>query len=192
MRRALVIGCLAVLGLLALAACQSDLQISRDYDPQRNFVAYHTWAWREPGLQYKPDDPRIKSDLTEQRIREAVGEQMVGQLGLQSAKAAAKPDLWVQVWLIVDDRQNLVTTNYGGYWGGYWRNYRGASGYTETQVMDYKVGTIQVDFFDGTDGKLVWRGQAEQTLRRLPPSIEERIHAIHEAVAKVLSQYPPR
>ena len=58
-----------------LSACQSN-QVNHDFDASRDFGAYRSWAWKDPAVQYRPDDPRIKSDLTEQRIRQAVGEQL--------------------------------------------------------------------------------------------------------------------
>ena len=60
---------------LVLSACSST-NVQQDFDASRDFAAYRSWAWQEPGLQYRPDDPRIKSDLTEQRIRTAVAEQL--------------------------------------------------------------------------------------------------------------------
>lgn len=176
--------------LLLLAACQSP-QLERDYDASRDFALYRNWSWQEPALQYRPDDPRIKSDLTEQRIRESVSEQL-DQRGLRAAPAGTASDLKVQAWLIVDQRQDQVNTSYGGYWGGYWGNgYWGGPAYTETRTVDYKVGTVQIDLFDGKDGKLVWRGSAEQTLRRAQTDPAERDAAIRDTVTRVLSQYPP-
>lgn len=76
-------------------------------------------------LQYQPDSPMLKSDLTEQRILQAVGEQL-DQRGLRPVATGSKPDLWVQTYLIVANRQEQVVTNYGyggpwgGPWGGYW------------------------------------------------------------------------
>ena len=49
--------------LLILSACQTA-QLQRDFDPNRDFAAYRSWSWQEPAVQYKPDDPRLKSDLT--------------------------------------------------------------------------------------------------------------------------------
>src|SRR5690606_1769857 len=72
----ITLGCL-------LAACQS-VQVERDFDPSRDFAAYRSWSWQEPALSYSPDDPRLKSDLTEQRIRAATGEQLE-QRGLRPA-----------------------------------------------------------------------------------------------------------
>jgi hypothetical protein len=180
---------LLIPALLLLAACQSA-RVERDFDASRDFAAYRSWSWQEPALQYRPDDPRIQSDLTEQRIRSAVGEQL-DQRGLRPAQAGSAGDLKVQAWLIVDERQDQVSTNYGGYWGGYWGGGWGGPAYTETRTVDYKVATIQVDLFDGKDGKLVWRGSAEQVMRQSPSTPTEREAAIRSTVAQVLNQYPP-
>ncbi len=97
---------------LVLAACSST-NVQQDFDASRDFAAYRSWAWQEPGLQYRPDDPRIKSDLTEQRIRTAVAEQL-DQRGLRPVQGGARPDLTVRTYLIVEQRQQQITTNYGG------------------------------------------------------------------------------
>ncbi|MDH4560184.1 MULTISPECIES: DUF4136 domain-containing protein [unclassified Pseudomonas] len=173
---------------LLLAACQS-YNVNRDYDSTRDFGAYRSWSWKEPALQYSPDDPRIKSDLTEQRILDAVSQQL-DQRGLRPA-ANGKADLNVQSWLIVDERQQQTSYNYGGAWGGYWGGYWGGPAYTETRIYNYKVATIQVDLYDSKDGKLVWRGSAEQIMQSAPPSPAEREAAIRETIAKVIEQYPP-
>ncbi|WP_339461103.1 DUF4136 domain-containing protein [Pseudomonas sp. EA_105y_Pfl2_R69] len=175
---------------LLLSACQTA-QLERDFDPQRDFAAYRSWNWQEPAVQYKPDDPRISSDLTGQRIRAAVSEQL-DQRGLRPAASGSSGDLKVQVWLIVDNRQQQVSTHFGGSWGDPWRGgFWGGPSHVETRTLDYQVGTLQIDLFDGKDGKLVWRGSAEQVLRNRQPSPAERETAIRATVAKVLSQYPP-
>ncbi|MEG1038640.1 MAG: DUF4136 domain-containing protein [Pseudomonas sp.] len=182
---------LALLSLMVLlSACQSN-KATQDYDASRDFTAYRSWAWQEPALQYRPDDPRIKSDLTEQRIRQAVTGQL-DQRGLRQVQGNNKADLNVQTYLIVEQRQQQITTNYGGAWGGYWGNYWGGPMYNETRSVDYKVATIQVDMFDANDGKLVWRGSAEQIMNNYPPSPEERASAIQKTVTNALSNYPPR
>ncbi|MDP2246180.1 DUF4136 domain-containing protein [Pseudomonas sp.] len=182
---------LLIPALLLLGACQTT-QLNRDFDPGRDFAAYRSWSWQEPALRYKPDDPRINSDLTEQRIRSAVAEQL-DQRGLRLAPAGKTSDLKVQAWLIVDNRQQQVSTHAGGAWGNPWGGgFWGGPTYVETRTVDYQVGTLQIDLFDSKDGKLVWRGSAAQTLRSNQPGPAERSAAIREAVAKVLSQYPPR
>ncbi|WP_025164391.1 DUF4136 domain-containing protein [Pseudomonas taeanensis] len=185
---------LLLLSTLLLSACQTA-QLNRDFDPNRDFAAYRSWSWQEPAVQYRPDDPRINSDLTEQRLRTAVSEQL-DQHGLRPAPGNTPADLKVQAWLIVDNRQQQISTGYGGGWGAgwghQWGGVWGGPAYVETRTVDYQVGTLQIDLFDGKDGKLVWRGSAEQTLRSSQASPAERSAALRETVVKVLSQYPPR
>ena len=45
-----------------LSACAAN-QVNHDFDASRDFGAYRSWNWKEPALQYRPDDPRIKSCL---------------------------------------------------------------------------------------------------------------------------------
>jgi hypothetical protein len=178
---------LAVLSLaLLLGACATP--VNRDFDASRDFGAYRTWGWKEPGVQYRPDDPRIKSDLTEQRIRQAVAEQL-DQRGLRMAQAGGKADVQVQTYLIVENRQQMISTNYGGGpWGSGWGGWGGMS---ETRSVDYKVSTLQIDLLDGKDGKLVWRGSDEQMLARTP-NPADRSKAVNETVSRILANYPPR
>lgn len=181
---------LLIPALLLLGACQSQ-QINRDFDASRDFAGYRSWSWQEPAVQYRPDDPRIRSDLTEQRLRGAVSGQL-DQRGLRPAAAGTSGDLHVQVWLIVDQRQQQVSTGFGGGFGGYWSNYWGGPAYNDIRTVDYKVATVQVDLFDGKDGKLVWRGSDERIMRNKGGDPTQREAEIRETVARVLSQYPPR
>lgn len=172
-----------------LSACASN-QVNHDFDTNRDFAVYRSWSWKEPALQYRPDDPRIQSDLTEQRIRQAVADQL-DQRGLRPAAAGARGDVQVQAYLIVEDRQQQVTTNYGGGTGGPWNGYWGGPVYNETRSISYKVATVQIDLLDGKDGKLVWRGSDEQLLNNSPSPIA-RNTAVRETVGRILSNYPPR
>jgi len=174
---------------LLLSACASN-QVNHDFDPGRDFAAYRSWSWKEPALQYRPDDPRIKSDLTEQRIRQAIVDQL-DQRGLRQAPAGGRGDVQVQAYLIVEDRQQQVTTNYGGGWGSPWNGYWGGPMYNETRNISYKVATVQIDLLDGKDGKLVWRGSDERMLSNSPTPTDRSL-ALRETVGRILSNYPPR
>ena len=178
-----------LLAMVALLSACAANQVNHDFDASRDFAAYRSWAWKEPAVQYRPDDPRIKSDLTDQRIRQAVADQL-DQRGLRPAAAGANGDLNVQTYLIVEERQQQVTTNYGGGWGYPWYGYYGAPMYNETRNVSYKVATIQIDLLDGKDGKLVWRGSDEQILSRTPNPSDRR-DAILETVTRILANYPP-
>ena len=192
---------IALLGLaLLLSACET-IQVTHDYNPAVDFAAFKTWSFKDPALQYRPNSPMLKSDLTEQRIIQAVSSEL-DQRGLRPVAAGSKPDLLVQTYLIVANRQEQVVTNYGyngpwggpwagGYWGGPWEGYWGAPMYNETRNIVYQVGTLQIDLMDAKDGKLVWRGSAEKIVND-SPTPAERSAAIREAVTKILSTYPPK
>lgn len=175
--------------LLLLAACQGP-QVQRDYDPQRDFSAYRSWAWQEPALQYRPDDPRIQSDLTEQRLRGLVAEQLE-QRGLRQASANGQPDLRVQAWLIVEERTQQYSSASAGAWGSPWHGFWGGPMFIDTRTLHYQVGTLQLDLRDAADGKLVWRGSARRVLRDDPGSPAERAGWLRESVGEILSHYPP-
>ncbi|MET1080618.1 MAG: DUF4136 domain-containing protein [Pseudomonas sp.] len=176
-----------------LAACQGP-QVARDYDPARDFSRYRSWAWQEPGVRYRPDEPQLASDLTSDRLRQALTEQL-DQRGLRPAVAGQTPDLRVQVWWILEQRQEQVVHAYGSPWGNGWgpgwNGYWGGPVLTETRNLTYQVNTLQVDLFDGKDGKLVWRGSAEQPRHDRQQTPGERTAAIGQTLAQVLAQYPP-
>jgi hypothetical protein len=64
--------------------------------------------------------------------------------------------------------------------------------FTDTRTIDYQVGTLQIDLYDAGDGKLVWRGSAEQVLSSRQGTPEQRAGSMRDLVTRVLSQYPPR
>ena len=176
--------------MLLLGACATS-NVSQDFDAGRDFAAYRSWAWQRPALEYRPDDPRIKSDLTEQRIREAIASQL-DQRGLRPAQAGTSADVTVRAYLVVEDRQQQVTNTYGGGWGGAWGGYWGGPMYNEIRSIDYKVATLQVDLFDGRDGKLVWRGSAEHVVDTSASDPQARSQAIQKEVRQIMAHYPPR
>ena len=75
----------------------------------------------------------------------------------------------------------LTTSNAGGNKIDYYLH----------RTVDYQVATLQIDLLDGRDGKLVWRGSAEQVLRASAQSPAQREAAIRDTVAQVLAHYPP-
>lgn len=177
--------------LLLLSACQNH-PMQPDFDPDRDFAGYRSWSWQEPAVQFKPDDPRLRSDLTEQRIRSAITQQL-DQRGLRPAANTSEGELRVQAWWIVDTRQEQVSTQVGGAWGDPWQGgFWGGPRFVETRTLDYQVATLQIDLFDAGDGKLVWRGHAEQLLGRRQATPQQREAAIQTLVARILGQYPPR
>ena len=93
------------------------------------------------------------------------------------------------VRLVVEQRQQHISSGYASsYWGYPW-GYWGAP--VETRTLDYQVATLQLDLFDARDGKLVWRGSLSKTLRDgSTPS--QREAEIRQVMTRLLSHYPPQ
>lgn len=174
--------------LSVLVACQTSGPRA-DFDLNRDFGRYQTWTWAEPAVTYAPaNDPRLTSDLTTQRIEEAVAAQLDVR-GLRPAADSTAADLQVRTSVVVETRRDNVTTHYGGGWG-YWGPGWGGPGYSQTRTVEYPVMTLQVDLMDTLDGRLVWRGSdTEMINERLSPV--DRSREMHERVARILTNYPP-
>lgn len=173
--------------MLLLGACQTT-QGQRDFDSNRDFTQYRDWSWKEPAVSYRPaDDPRITSDLTTQRIQDAVSAQLDGR-GLRPSNDG-DPDLLVQVYMIVEQRQENVTTHYGG--GHYYYGWGMMGPMAQTRTVTYDVATMQIDLTDAADGKLVWRGSTSEVLNQRRSSPTDRTQSTHEMARQVLQGYPP-
>lgn len=176
--------------LLVLAACQTA-PVERDYDTSRDFTQYRTWSWAEPAVTFTPqDDPRVSSDLTSQRLRQAVRDELDTR-GLRLAANDQPADLRVQVDVISEVEEDQVTTTFGGsigYWGWGWG---GGPAYTQSHSVDYQMLTLQVDLRDADDGQLVWRGSEQEQLWDAATPPVERERQIRDMVNRILSAYPP-
>ena len=172
-----------------LGGCQTH-QVNHDFDASRDFAAYRSWAWKDPALQYRPDDPRIKSDLTEQRIRQAVGEQL-DQRGLRPLHDNRPPDLLVSADVHLEKRLKQVQDDYGYGYGGYNRYGNGYGMYNSVPIVrtyEVQVVVVRVNLFDARTGQPVWSASAETGSQG---SLSERGDALRQAVQKAMTAYPP-
>jgi Domain of unknown function (DUF4136) len=69
----------------------------------------------------------------------------------------------------------------GGWrWGGF--------GETTTQVENYPVGSLVLDFYDARTKQLIWRGVSSEALSNNPEKNEKKLD---KAVDKMLEHFPP-
>tara|TARA_R110000764_G_scaffold231145_1_gene322659 strand:+ start:691 stop:1389 length:699 start_codon:yes stop_codon:yes gene_type:complete len=175
--------------VLLLAACQGAA-VQPDYDASRDFSGYRTWQFEEPAVSYRPEnDPRLAGELTTERVKASVSNQMELR-GLRPPVDGQSADLKVKTFLIVENRQDNVTTSFGGYWGTGWGGFWGGPS-IQTQSIDYKELTLQIDMLDSSDGKLVWRGSESDTLSERQQTPAKREEQINRLVGKILGSFPP-
>jgi len=160
-----------MLGLaLTLAACTTP-QVSSDYDHAAPFASYHSFV-----LIVRPH-PGADNALTLQRTYDAIRDELTRK-GFSSVSDPARADFAVDFTIGVQDRLDI--NSYGWAGPGWWN---------QTDVRQYREGTLAIDMFDVRTRRPAWHGVAKKEL-----SASEIAHSqapIQEAVASVLAQFPP-
>jgi hypothetical protein len=168
---ALRIWCTALLALLAVSTGALGQNVKTDYDHHANFSQYHTYYWEK----VKTTDP-----LWESRIQEAVDREL-------QKKGWQRVDNGGDVAIAAvgsTHNEKEYQTFYDGMGGWRW----GGFGETTTQVENYPVGTLVLDFYDAHNKQLIWRGVATDSLSDKPEKNEKKLE---KAVDKMLEHFPP-
>jgi hypothetical protein len=158
-------GVLALAGIAVLAGCASGPTIRSQVNPSADPSSYETFAFFSP---LATDRDGYESVLTA-RLKAATRRNLEAK---GYVYAESNPDLLVNFFANIEDRQEIRTypaapamgggyygyrTGYYGGWGGYYGGYRP----TEIETVNYKAGTLTIDLVDPADKVLVWQGQAE-------------------------------
>ena len=163
-----------VLVALALPAAAG---VVVDWDSKATFAAYKTWAWKQ--------GTPARSELAQSRLEKIVEGALAGE-GLTPSEAS--PDLFVLTHCASEMRQELRVTDYGYAYGpGYYRWGYGYPSY-DVDTVTYRVGTLVIDIVDAKTGKMVWRGEASDTIGDDPQKLEKKVSKV---VAKMFLKYPP-
>jgi Domain of unknown function (DUF4136) len=152
-------------------------KVNVDFDKEANFASFKTYTWAE--------GTPAKNPLMDQRIRDGVDKQLAAK-GLQKVEASANPDLVVLYHAAVGSETQLTTMNTGGYrWGYRWG---GGMGTSTTTVDKIPIGQLTVDIGDAKTKKLLWMGNASDTLSDKPEKNEKKIN---NALEKMFKKFPP-
>lgn len=176
----LVAACCAVLLWCSQAAAQD---VRYNYLQGTDFSKYRTYRWVQvPGVQYP-------NQILDGQIRQAIDGQLAAK-GLTRTEGDG-PDLYViyQVALSREKQWNAFSTG-GSYWG--WGGWGGWGGMQTTTVTSstITVGTLNLDIYDVTTKKQVWRGAATKTIKQQkdPAKLQKNLD---KAMEKLLKNYPP-
>ena len=151
-------------------------KVSSDYDHNTDFGKYHTYSWIKVQAQ---------DTLWDDRIANAVDSQLTAK-GWQ--KLASGGDASVAAFGATKNQRTIETwyDGIGGGWG--WRRGWGGGGMATTTVENTPVGTLLVDIFDSQTKKLVWRGNASETLSGKPEKNEKKLNS---EVQDLFKKFPP-
>lgn len=152
-----------------------------NYPPQhRDFALYRSWAWRNGVL------PAGSSWVSSQLFSDSISSHL-DQTGLRPAQGQATPDLLVSASVLTRQVEIHEPPEVGGFYGrgpygdGYGVGVSGAVNSTQ-QVL-----SVQVDFYDGRSGQLVWSGNAAQISGYGDAAQAE---TLRETVTKAMQSYP--
>lgn len=167
----------ATLLTLTLAGCPAGGSISTDYDHSTHLSQFKTFSFGHV---------QTENPLNEQRVREAVTKDLESK-GLQ--RSDSKGDLVVTAVGATHNQQEYQTfyndPGFGYYYGGFGSGY--GMGYRNTRVVNYRVGTLVLDFYNSSNKQLVFRGIAK---RGVSGDASANASHITAAVDAMINKYP--
>ncbi|WP_143735910.1 DUF4136 domain-containing protein [Methyloprofundus sedimenti] len=177
----------------------SSLSLSTDYDNSIDFSTFKTYRWHTEN-EHNTASLKYLNNILDQRIRSTIDQEL--QINHFIKKEDGAVDFWVNYSVVIEDKTDIRTyNNYNGLYPGY--SYRAGYGYygrgigaaygvgSETQITQYKQGTLIIDIISPKTDQLIWRGAADG---RLPKNAnrEESDKLVHQYVTKILSNFPPK
>jgi Domain of unknown function (DUF4136) len=152
---------MAAAAVILISACATTPTVHRDTNPAATFSSYKTFGFLSP---LATDKFPYESLLT-QHLKDATRSALEAKGYAFSANA---PDLLLNFYVNIQDKQDVRTTpgstayvGYpGGYYGyrtGYYRVFNTAS----VETVNYKQGTLTIDLIDAKQKVLAWTATAE-------------------------------
>ena len=165
--------------LAVLAGC-SSISVTNDYDPGADFSKYSTFDFYKGTIEGSVLE---SAPLIKKRVIEATSNEMIKK-GLK-LDDSGNADFIIYTQAGTAEKMNV--TDYGYGYGSWWGPYPYGR---NIDVSYYTQASLIIDLVDNAKDELVWRGIGTGVVQE-KGTPEERQQAIDEAVAKILSQYPP-
>lgn len=164
---------------LGLISC-SSISTTSDYNPETDFSSYSTFCIYNGVIK---DSELETRPLAKKRVLESISTEMQRKGFTQTDSTDAS----LTIFAHGGTAEKMNVTDYGYGYGGWWGPYPYGR---NIDVSYYTQGSLVIDFVDNSKDELVWRGIGTAALQD-QGTPEERQAFIDEAVAKILSQYPP-
>jgi len=170
--------------VLVVGACATGPTIRVDMDPNTKLQSYKTFAFFEP---VSTDNTKYTS-IVSTHLKQATRAQLE-RLGFVYAEGEVEPDLRVNFFLKIVDKQEVRSSGTGSGYYGYRSRYYGTwSGYPYVDTYDYKEGTLSVDLVDAKQKQLVWQGVAEGEVK--DEALKDPGPALDKVVTTIFSNFP--
>lgn len=173
---------IAVSILLVLAASGFAQKVTYNFMPGTDFSRYKTYQW------VKVEKAHYPNQLLDEQIMASIDRQL-SMKGLTKTTEGI-PDLVVTYQAAVDQKEEWSAYTTGGGWG--WGGWYGWGGMSSTSVYSNTIttGSLNLDVYDVSTKKQIWRGEATKTLGQ-PKDPAKLQKNLDKAMAKLLKNYPP-
>lgn len=170
---------LSLLLIFIVTSC-SSVRVSSDYDKEKDFNSYKTFAFYKKGI----DKVEI-SNLDKRRILRSVE----NELKAKGLKISENPDLLVNIFTKSRKKVDVYDNSYYGWYPWYY-GYGFGYGPGYVNVIESTEGTLFIDLIDARAKELVWQGIGTGVLST-HKNVNEKEARIKEFVNKIMAQYPP-
>lgn len=183
--------CRAMLALIVmmLSAC-SSIQVRADADETVNIGNYHRYAWEPLLKEGAAGGPAFDNPLNEQRLREAIDQQLAAR-NILPASAEAKPECYVRLAIgsrHAIDGDNRLPVRVGVGFGSWSPGFGSSVMISNDLRYLYREGRITVDLFDAVTRKPIWHVTVEQDLSYLTGNNAQQ--RINEVVQAMFAKFP--
>ncbi len=182
-----------------LSACQ-PMSVNTQADPYADFSAYQRFDWLPEKEKLSVDKALLVKQLKFAVERELQAKDVV--------KSAQQPDFLISFYGSQKQRSSERTIENANYWGdrqrypyydnaplddkSHWRYppHKRDTNYTrtvETQTIEYKEGTLVIDFVDAKSKQLIWQATLQGVIDERDP-----VGQLDKAVVKALQAFPPQ
>jgi hypothetical protein len=145
---------LALAALVVVTACSSGPEIRREVSPSANFASLKTFGYFP---ELATDRAGYETVFTA-RLKAATRANLEAK-GYRYSET--NPDLLVNFYANVEDRQELRSTPVSMGYYGYRRNMYYGMSTPEVETVNYKQGTLTIDLVDPAKKALIWSATAE-------------------------------
>jgi len=161
-----------LIGLIILLGGCMSVRYSHQQDPGTDFSKISTFYCAEAVEEVISSMPRYDNKANRGLIHETINKELIKKGYVFQEE---NPDMYIEYIILIEHRIDTVsqrTTNYR-YWAGF-----------ETDMYNYKKGTIFVNMVDSKKNNLIWQGKADSVLDRDPKYVKKKISKFIEMIFK--------
>ena len=169
----------SVVAALVVAGC-ATMNVSSHVQNGLDIGNYRTYDWG-PADALPTGDPRLDKDpFFKDHVQGAVEKAMAAR-GFDWATTGS-PDLRIHYHANISERIDVDRLDVN-------RGYCAGEGCTPA-TRHYEAGTLVIDVIDVRTNKLIWRGWAQNSVKRMLENQDTMAEQIDEAVSRMFAQFP--